>query len=54
MSQWKAVCSEINIPFFLKFCLGYYCEACFRIICVKYYSHEFVTEIKFQNCLFIH
>ena len=21
---WKTVCSEIYIPFFLKFCLGYY------------------------------
>ena len=23
-SLWKTVCSEINIPFLLKFCLGYY------------------------------
>ena len=22
-SLWKTVCSEINIPFLLKFCLGY-------------------------------
>ena len=24
INLWKTVCSEINIPFLLKFCLGYY------------------------------
>ena len=24
INLWKTVCSEVNIPFLLKFCLGYY------------------------------
>ena len=90
---WKTICSEINIPFLLTFCLGYsfssyilenfktgvtfkrltckkawkfllrhrskwfpckqIWEACFRIICVKYYSDKFVPETILEICVLL-